>query len=47
MEALLDRYRGFHQLMLASDGGTITFHEARGFLLREDRADAIHTGDDH
>lgn len=31
MERLLERYRGFHQLMLTSDGDATAFYEAMGF----------------
>jgi hypothetical protein len=31
MQALLDRYKGFHQLMLAADGDAIAFYESMGF----------------
>jgi GNAT superfamily N-acetyltransferase len=30
-EALLDRYRGFHQIMITSGGDTVTFYESMGF----------------
>lgn len=31
MEAMLDRYAGFHQMMLTADGGAIDFYQALGF----------------
>jgi GNAT superfamily N-acetyltransferase len=31
MQALLERYSGFHQLMLTADGEAIAFYEAMGF----------------
>ncbi len=31
MEALLTRYRNFHQLMLTADGAAIQFYAALGF----------------
>jgi GNAT superfamily N-acetyltransferase len=31
MEAMLDRYAGFHQMMLTADGGAIDFYRALGF----------------
>jgi ribosomal protein S18 acetylase RimI-like enzyme len=31
MEALLERYRGFHQLMLVADGGAVDFYRSMGF----------------
>jgi GNAT superfamily N-acetyltransferase len=31
MEALLERYRGFHQLMLTSDGDATAFYQTMGF----------------
>ncbi len=31
MEALLERYRGFHQLMLVADGGAVDFYQRMGF----------------
>jgi len=31
MQALLQRYGGFHQLMLTADGDAIAFYEALGF----------------
>ena len=31
MQALLDRYKGFHQLMLTADGNAIAFYESMGF----------------
>ena len=31
MEALLERYRGFHQLMLTADGEAVQFYERLGF----------------
>ena len=31
MQALLDRYKGFHQLMLTADGDAMTFYESMGF----------------
>jgi ribosomal protein S18 acetylase RimI-like enzyme len=31
MEALLARYRGFHQLMLVADGGAVDFYRSMGF----------------
>lgn len=30
-EALLGKYRGFHQLMLTADGNAVAFYEALGF----------------
>lgn len=32
MEAMLARYRGFHQLMLTADGDAVPFYEAMGFV---------------
>jgi len=32
MAALLDRYTGFHQLMLAADGKAIDFYKSVGFV---------------
>jgi hypothetical protein len=31
MEAMLNRYRSFHQLMLTADGDAVHFYEAMGF----------------
>ena len=31
MEALLQRYQGFHQLMLTADGGAVNFYQSLGF----------------
>ncbi len=31
MELLLERYAGFHQLMLTADGGAVEFYRALGF----------------
>ena len=31
MTAMLERYRGFHQLMLTADGDAVAFYEAMGF----------------
>jgi GNAT superfamily N-acetyltransferase len=39
MQALLDRYKGFHQLMLAADGDAIAFSRAWASLELEDSAD--------
>jgi ribosomal protein S18 acetylase RimI-like enzyme len=48
METLLERYSGFHQLMLTADGAAIDFYEALGF----ERAGKtlpmwIYAGDEH
>jgi GNAT superfamily N-acetyltransferase len=31
MQAMLERYAGFHQMMLTADGGAIDFYKALGF----------------
>jgi GNAT superfamily N-acetyltransferase len=31
MEALLQRYQGFHQRMLTADGGAVNFYQSLGF----------------
>lgn len=31
MQAMLERYGGFHQIMLTADGGAIDFYKAMGF----------------
>jgi ribosomal protein S18 acetylase RimI-like enzyme len=48
MAALLDRYRGFHQLMLVADGGAIGFYRALGFQ-RAGKTEPmwIYAGHDH
>jgi GNAT superfamily N-acetyltransferase len=48
MEALLERYSGFHQLMLTSDAGTTEFYEALGFQRAGKTVPMwIYAGDDH
>jgi GNAT superfamily N-acetyltransferase len=48
MEAMLDRYRSFHQLMLTADGDAVHFYEAMGFT-RAGRTVSmwIYAGADH
>lgn len=48
MEAMLNRYRGFHQLMLTADAGAVPFYEAMGFR-RAGRTEPmwIYAGTDH
>ena len=48
MQALLERYRGFHQLMLTADGGAVDFYRSLGFE-RAGRTEPmwIYEGDDH
>lgn len=48
MDALLVRYRGFHQLMLTADGGAVDFYRSLGFK-RAGRTEPmwIYEGDDH
>jgi ribosomal protein S18 acetylase RimI-like enzyme len=48
MTALLERYRGFHQLMLVADGGAIDFYRGLGFE-RAGRTEPlwIYAGHDH
>ena len=48
MEALLERYGGFHQLMLTADGTAIEFYEALGFERAGKTVPMwIYAGDDH
>jgi GNAT superfamily N-acetyltransferase len=48
MGALLERYRGFHQLMLTSDGDASSFYEAMGFERAGKTVPMwIYAGDDH
>ncbi|NML43998.1 GNAT family N-acetyltransferase [Ramlibacter sp. G-1-2-2] len=48
MAALLERYRGFHQLMLTSDGDATAFYEAVGFERAGKTVPMwIYAGDDH
>ena len=48
MNAMLERYGGFHQLMLTADGDAVKFYEAMGFS-RAGRTVAmwIYSGTDH
>lgn len=48
MQALLERYRGFHQLMLTADGRAVDFYRSLGFE-RAGRTEPmwIYKGDDH
>jgi len=48
MDALLERYRGFHQLMLTADGKAVDFYRSLGFE-RAGRTEPmwIYEGDDH
>lgn len=48
MQALLERYQGFHQLMLTADGDAIRFYERMGFT-RAGRTEPmwIYAGNDH
>ncbi|MCL2021536.1 MAG: GNAT family N-acetyltransferase [Betaproteobacteria bacterium] len=48
MEAMLNRYRSFHQLMLTADGDALHFYKAMGFT-RADRTVPmwIYAGTDH
>jgi GNAT superfamily N-acetyltransferase len=48
MEAMLGRYRGFHQLMLTADGGATEFYAALGFQRAGKTVPMwIYAGDDH
>ncbi len=48
MEALLTRYRNFHQLMLTADGAAIQFYAALGFK-RAGKTESmwIYEGEEH
>jgi ribosomal protein S18 acetylase RimI-like enzyme len=47
-EALLERYRGFHQLMLTADGEAVEFYEALGFKRAGKTVPMwIYAGSDH
>ena len=48
MELLLERYAGFHQLMLVADGGAIDFYRAMGFeRAGKTTAMWVYAGGDH
>jgi ribosomal protein S18 acetylase RimI-like enzyme len=48
MLAMLDRYAGFHQLMLTADGQAIDFYEALGFERAGKTAPMwIYAGNEH
>ena len=48
MEAMLNRYRAFHQLMLTADGDALHFYEALGFSRADRTAPMwIYAGADH
>jgi len=48
MEAMLDRYRSFHQLMLIADGDALRFYEAMGFTQAGQTTPMwIYAGTDH
>jgi len=48
VETLLQRYRGFHQLMLTADGGAVEFYKALGFERAGKTVPMwIYAGEDH
>jgi ribosomal protein S18 acetylase RimI-like enzyme len=48
MRAMLDRYGGFHQLLLSADGDAVGFYEAMGFEQAARIVSMwVYRGDDH
>ena len=48
VRAMLDRYGGFHQLLLSADGNAVAFYEAMGFTRAGNIVSMwVYRGDDH